>query len=221
MFVTLLSFLFAVLVLAALVAPLYLVVRFPDSAEHFTEIARTLIPWVSVVVLLLFFNEGVKQVFAGVAGALSRIKKFGAAGITSEFEEQQRDVSPLTKDQVQKLADYIQSVKTEKEGESAWAWHFFMKYVAVTIYGSQVKLLLSLRDEGPKGPEELLPFYNLFLQRDPKASDYKFAPYIQYLVSNVLIKFDAATSQYVITENGQRFVKLLEEPGVHWSALRG
>lgn len=115
----------------------------------------------------------------GSKAAIGRLKKFGAPGFTSEFEEQQRDVYPLTKEQVQQLANYIQSVTTVKEGESAWAWHFFIKYVAATIYGSQVKLLISLRDEGAKGSEELLAFYELFLQREPEATYYKFPQYIR------------------------------------------
>jgi len=220
-YVTLLGFVFGVLVLASLAAPLYLIVEFPDSAKYFTEIAKTLIPWVSVIVLLLVFHEGVKQVFGSLAGALWRLRKIGAPGFTSEFEEQQRNVYPLTKEQIQQLADYIQSVKTAKEGETAWAWHFFVKYVAATIYGSQVKLLRSLRDESPKGPEELLSFYKLFLQREPEATHYKFEQYVQYLVSNVLIQFDASNSKYVITANGKRFLKALEDAGVSWSTLRG
>lgn len=218
---TFLGFLVFVLVMALLAAPLYLVIRFPEAGANLTAISRTLIPWLSIVLLLLVFNEGVKQVFGGIAGALHRLRKLGAGGVTSEFEEQQRDVLPLTAEQVQQLAEHIDSLATAKEGESAWAWHFFIKYVSATIYGSQVKLLKALRDEGPQDPVAVLPFYELFLQREPESSQYRFESYVQYLVSNVLIRFDSETSQYEITEHGKRFLAVLDEHQVNWATLRG
>ena len=200
-------------------APIYLVIQFPESAEHLTQIAQTLIPWLAIVFLLATFNEGIKQVFAGLAGALSRIKKFGVSGVTSEFEDQQRDVSPLTKEQIQQLEQYIASLTQAKEGETKWAWHYFVKYIAATIYGSQVKLVQSLRDEGPKGSENLLSFYQLFLQRAQRSSNYNFAAYIEYLTSNALIQLDSSKSKYVITELGEHFLKVIEEHGINWNTL--
>lgn len=220
-YVTLLGFGFAIFALALLGAPLYLVVRFPENADHFVRIAETLIPWVAIVILLLVFNESIKQVFSGIAGALSRIRRVSAAGTTTEFEEQQRDVYPLTREQVQQLAQYVESLTKAKEGETAWTWYFFIKYVTATIYGSQVKALYALRDEGPKGPEELLSFYQLFLEREPAGATYKFASYVDYLVSNVLIQFDPTTQKYHLTDNGQHLLRVLDQYGITWNTLRG
>ena len=220
-FAPVLSFLALGLVLSLLGAPLFLVIAFPASAAHFTAIAKTLIPWLSVVLLLLVFHEGVREVFRALAGALNRLKKLGGGGVTSEFEGQQFDVAPLTSDQLTKLAEYVQSLTDAKEGETLWAWHFFIKYVVATIYGSQVQLLLSLHNEGTQKPGKLRRYYEFFLEREPDSSQYKFESYVQYLISNLLIRLDVESHQYEITAQGEKFLEVLDEYGSAWNMFRG
>ncbi|MDA2925585.1 hypothetical protein MYX65_13220, partial [Acidobacteria bacterium AH-259-L09] len=220
-FLSLLGFLIVTFVFALLAAPLYLVVEYPKEAEAFARISETLIPWLCIVLLLFIFNEGVKQVFSSISHAINRIRRLSAAGTTTEFEEQQRDVIPLTTEQAKQLTTYIESLTKVKKGETAWAWHFFIKYVAASIYGSQVKLLEALNDEGPKSTDELLPFYELFLSREPTASNYKLHLYLDYMTSNVLMQADPNSNKYRITPNGKAFLSVLRERGVTWRAFRG
>ncbi len=220
-FRNLLGFLILTFVFALLAAPLYLAVRYPQQAEAFARISETLTPWLCIVLLLFIFNDGVKQVFSSISNAINRIRRFSAAGSTTEFEEQQRDVIPLTTEQAKQLTTYIESLAKKKEGETAWAWHFFIKYVTASIYGSQVKLLEALNDEGPKSTDELLPFYELCLSREPTLSNYKLNSYLEYMTSNVLMQLNPQLNKYEITANGKEFLSVLQERGVTWRAFRG
>lgn len=219
--INMLGILVFVVILALITSPLWLVIRYPEGASHFTEISEIMIPWLCFTLLMLVFNESVKEISASISGAIGRLRKVSAAGATTEFDDHQKDVLSLTKDQTDKIAEYIQSISQQKDTESAWAWHFFIKYVAVTIYGSQIKLLQALKADGAKKVQELLPFYNLLLSREPNATSNAFAEYVGYLTTNVLIQYDESSDTYGITNNGERFLEHLATYGLGWETFRG
>jgi len=210
--------LLGVLVFSILILLMVLVVNYPDSAEHLAEISGTLAPWISIVLLSLVFHKGVKQIIASLAGVLDRRMSIGPTGV--QFAGQRQNPQ-LTDEQVQQLQNDIQSLTEEKVRETAWAWYFFVRCILDTIYGTQVKLLISLQDGGPKSSDELFPFYREFQQRAPTDAAYQFQGYVGYLVSNTLILHDTSTDKYALTESGNYFLNHLSQIGISWSTFRG
>ena len=210
--------LLGVLVFSVLILLMALVVNYPDSAEHLAEISGTLVPWISIVLLSLVFRKGVEQIITSLAGVLDRRISAGPTGV--QFAGQQQDPQ-LTDEQVQQLHNDIQSLTEQKAGETASAWYFFVRYISATIYGTQVKFLISLRDDGPKSTEDLLSSYVMFRERAPNEAGYPLHAYISYLVSNTLIQHDPSTNKYTITESGKYFLDYFSQYVGLWNSRRG
>ena len=118
-----LGFFTVLAVVATLAAPLVLVVKYPAGAEHIASVSKIMIPWLCALLLVCVFNNGIKSLFASVAAAIGRLKRFGGTG--AEFDNQQQDVAPLSAEQIREFTTYIDSIKSETAVESRWAWHFF------------------------------------------------------------------------------------------------
>ena len=209
-----LGFLVFVLLIALLGAPLMLAVLYPDSGAHIATISTTLIPWLSIVILFLVFNEGVKQFFSSIAYAVTRIKRLSAGSAVTEFEVGQRSGVTLTNEQIAEVRNTINRLQKEKSLGSETAWLYYLKYVAATVFRSQIELLRELDRRGPLGADELIRFYQLFLTRTPAGTKYEFTSYMQYLTSNLLIQLLPNTGKYEITATGKHFLLKLDEYGI-------
>lgn len=205
MLLNILGFIVLLVTLALLAAPYALVIRFPEQAEHFTAISRTIIPWVAVLLLFLIFNEGVKNLIISISGAIGRLRKISAVGTVADLETSQAGIQ-LTSDQIQQITTTVQT-------ESTWAWLFFIKYVHTTIFRSQYELLDSMDREGDKASEELAKHYNRFLSRKPEDFEYSFESWMEYLSTNLLVQFDEPTRKYQLTKQGRVFVLAVRQYG--------
>lgn len=221
MVLTILGFIFFTAIVLCLMTPLILVIKFPASASDISSVASTLIPWVSIILLLLVFNEGIKQVFSSISLAIDRIKKVSAGGATTEFVEQQRNVYSLTAEQLKQLADWSRNLEKAKQEETTWAWYYYVRFVFSTIYRSQVELLQKLNSDGPLSSGDLRVFYEAFLVRMPTAASYKFESYVQYLTSNFLVNLNDQVGKLEITEHGRLFLAKLQEAKVSLTSLPG
>ena len=217
-FINFLGFHAVIAVLAVLAAPLLLVIKYPNTAEHISSVSKIMIPWLCIILLVFVFNNGIKALFASVVSAIDRLKRVGGTG--AEFEGRQQDTEPLTKEQIQELSTYVKSVENERTAQQEWAWHFFFKYVNATIYGTQIKMLLDLQHRG-KLSDELVTYYNMFLSRLPSATNYKFKSYREYLTSNILVVYDSVQELYQITNEGQQFLKAFNASGLTWDQVPG
>jgi len=215
-----LGFLVVLAVVLILASPLALVIKFPASAKHISTVASIMIPWLCIVLLVFVFNNGIKNLFTSIAGAIDRIKRVSGSG--AEFEDRQQDEAPpLTQEQVDELSQYVQSLESEKTTQTNWAWHFFLRFVRATVYGTQVKLLQDLELSGAMPPDELVQYYNMFLSRQPTSTGYKFKQYLEYLTSNLLVAYDAAQAAYHITDEGKHFLNAMKEGGLSWEDIPG
>ena len=99
--------------------------------------------------------------------------------------------------------------------------NLFFKYVAVTIYGTQILLLQVLLVQGSKSENDLAHYHTIFLTRMPNATAYKLKYYLEYLTTNRLITFDATQATYEVSSQGKRFLKEFHALGLTWDKQSG
>jgi hypothetical protein len=202
---SILGFLVLLAVLALLASPYALVVLFPEVSESVASISAAAIPWVILLVLFLVFNEGLKSIFESLAGALARVRRVAAGGAVADLD-QQESIS-LTPGQAQELRTHIETLTQQTQQGQNLAQMYYLRYIAVTIYGSQYELLTALEQVGPKSTLEILPYYNTFVSRAPNGANYELNSWLGYLLSNALISFDTETQKYQLGAPGLLFLQ--------------
>lgn len=163
-------------------------------SDRWTEI-------VAVVESLIGF-----MVFAIYAGALASIALRRSVG-PDDFESRILDQggAVLTNEQIQEL-------KIDQEIGT----RYFLRYIYVTIYGSQYRLLQALGSGGPLALEVLkTEYYAIFVSQLPNAtSPPAFNEWLGYLIENMLIVASEDHLGYEITGNGVRFLAEVKNTGV-------
>lgn len=209
------------LIIALLASPLLVAVIYPGSGENAAKISATLVPWTIILLLFLVFNEGIKGVFSSIERAIDRMKKIGTGSSVTEFESDQSKGIHLSEEDAEILATEFKSLQEQTTTETTWAWHYYLKYIAVTIYRSQIELLAHIKDQGAADVSECMRFYHTFLSREPSASSYEFTSYMEYLTSNNLISIDSETGKYSLATHGERFLEEIESSGISMDKFSG
>jgi len=131
--VNILGFIVLFILIAILAIPFYLIIRFPNSAEHFVTFSKIFIPWIIIFFLLLVFNEGIKLIFSNFASLIKRIRKGGIGPVTYEISQDENipGKGAMAKEEVDSM------IKEKDETIKFW----FYKTITLTIYRSQIELL--------------------------------------------------------------------------------
>ncbi len=187
------------LVLAGL--PLALIIVYPSEGEHFTKFAEVMIPWGVVLLLSAIFSDQLRNVMDKLVDAIDRAKSFSAGGAVVEFN--QSAGATVTPDKIEAMGEQVQQLSTEEA--TNLASHFFLKYVHLTIFGSQFRFIKALQD-GQLTPVQALMFYNQFIASAPKNTNYPFQSWVQYLFDNFMISFEDKTGEYQVTPAGRNFI---------------
>ena len=218
-FKTILRFSVIVLIVLLLTAPYSLVICFPAVAQYITEISKTAIPWVIILLLLLIFNQGVKTLIDNLAGMISRIRRISAVGTVADLEDQRGHVS-LTPEQVNYLRAQVDLLNKQSKDNVNLALTYFLKFIGSTIYGTQYKLLNDIMHNTPKTIGEALKYYNSFVAKFPEGTKYEFNDWVNYLESNFLLQLDSTSQKYGITIAGKIFIEETKKAGVEESHFR-
>src|SRR5262245_54724804 len=120
------------LVLLLLAGPFWIVVQYPAVAAQTATMHATLVPWVIIVIIVLIFRTRVESLVVGIATAVSRLRSIGSSNTRAEFQQDDTDLV----------------AEAKKAQDAAWFW--YERYVATTIYGSQVSALMALNDKGAR-----------------------------------------------------------------------
>jgi len=203
-----LGFVALILMAAILAAPYALVILFPAQDAALATISATAIPWIVVLLVLMIFNEGIKQVFESIGRAIDRMRRVSAAGATAELGEQ--GTISITPELAQQISERFQQ-------ETNFGWQYYIQFIHATIYRSQYRLLTSLVDDGPKAADEVAEYYADFASKKPKDAEYPITSWLAYLVNNRLVQFNQETSRYEITQHGAAFVTVLRNLGLDGS----
>jgi len=221
MLINILGFIIFLLIITLITSPLYFVIKYPEVATSVAVISKTLIPWLTGLLVLLIFNDGVKTLFSVIARKIEGLKGFSAAGTKTEFEDRQKEVISLTTEEYEQLSKEISNLQDSKKIETGHAWNYYVKYLASSIFGTQVKLLQELNAKGALTFDEIKPFYEEFLKIQKNKTTYEFHSYLNYLNSNFLVQYDKEKKTYLITKHGKFFMSKLEEYGVKWDIFPG
>lgn len=189
----LLSLVEVALVVALLAHPFWLVVRFPNVAPFVADLYGTLVPWFIGMIILLVFRTPIETFLEGIAKAFTRLRT-GWANTKTEFQQ-----------------EGIELASGELVIADGTAWH--TRYIAATIFGSQVAALFEMNDKGPRNREGLIQFYSDFLQQGGD-KNYTFEHWIRYLVENIRAVHVNSEGVYEITPAGRKFVR--DARGVGW-----
>jgi hypothetical protein len=147
------------------------------------------------------------MVFAIYAGALASIALRRSLG-PDDFESRILDQggAVLTNEQIQEL-NIDQEIGTR----------YFLRYIYVTIYGSQYRLLQALDSDGPLALDMLkTEYYAIFVSQLPNATQPPaFNEWLGYLIENMLIVASGDGLSYEITVNGVRFLTEIKNTGAN------
>lgn len=182
------------LVLALLAGPFWLLIQFPQAATQIAAMHATLVPWVIVLVVLLIFRTSLQAFLSGIAEALGRLRSIGAGSTRADFDQGSGSLP----------------IGTESGQNEALYW--YLRYVAVTIYGSQVAALQAISSAGPMSRENLIQFYSQYLAKGGDRS-YVFESWLRYLVDSKLLTM-GASGAFELTQGGQAFVAAAKSAGV-------
>jgi hypothetical protein len=207
------DFLLYILLICILGAPLILVILFPGQAAYVTDIGKTLIPWICLLILAAIYSDGMKGILSKIADAFGRLKTFSAGGATVELNPQELITSSVTSDQTKQLYSHIEELTEQKAGANNLASHFFIRYVAVTIYGTQFRFIEAL-EVATLPAANAVSFYNQFVSIAPQGTDYPFNRWIGYLLDNFLVKFNPAENTYEITLAAKNFLNSARSAGL-------
>lgn len=104
------------------------------------------------------------------------------------------------------LGQHLQELTQGNNASQQLARTYFLRFVAVSIYGSQYEFLEYLLDNGPSGQAIAVGFFSAFSSRLPKDAKVTFDEWLVYLTDNLLVYFNAETKQYAITDAGRLFI---------------
>jgi len=199
-----------IIILIAILLPFIIIIKFPDVSEQTAEISKTYIPWIVILIILILFNQDFKNLFFSLTGAIDRLKSASLGSAKTEFSNPQESLGSLSTDELNEFNKLPDAAKTKSSTEYQAFLIYFYRYILLSIYGSQIKLLRDLSQSGEKTTKELEYYYNLFISREPKQKDYKFSSYIDYLYTNLLIK-KKNDNLYEIDFLGTELIKKLDE----------
>jgi hypothetical protein len=183
------------LVIALLAHPFWLVVRFPNVAPFVADLYETLVPWLLGMIILLVFRTPIETFLEGLAKAFTRLRSSGSANTAADFQQ-----------------EGIELGGGEVVVADGTPWH--IRYIAATIFGSQVAALFEMNDKGPRNREGLLQFYTDFL-RQGGDKNYTFEHWLRYLLENIRAVHLNQEGVYEITPAGRKFVR--DARGAGWA----
>ena len=125
-------------------APLFLIISHPGEAAYIAAYGKTFIPWVCLLLMSIIFKDSFIGILTKLGNVFDRMQKASAGPISFELNSQGKDVLNISSEQIKSFSSHIQELTQQTQGANNLANHFFLKYVAVTIYGSQFKFLEAL-----------------------------------------------------------------------------
>jgi len=190
----LIPLLVAISILGIMAAPFYLLIRFRDAANEIVLLSKSVVPWLTVILVCLLFRSDLQLIFRALSQLIPRLKSGKAGPFEGQFGEQQSEMGGLTlsAEQVGQIRGYIQTTEQERATQQTSLRFYFHKCVGLQIFRSQIELLIALsQNQDGDTWESLRRFHGLAVSRNTTLATYPYEQYLHFLESNLLVTISA------------------------------